>query len=100
MSQSIPEEADFPSCLDCDMDYLLTPRWHVRQPSGKASRESHRSLCQLDGEPDTAGTVREESGYECLHSSKGLTPLWRLQRNLNINIGTGEENSGSSLNSR
>ena len=59
-------------CLDCHPEYLVTPRWHVCQPCGKASRESHRSLCQLDGKPDTAATAQEESGRACLHSRRGL----------------------------
>ena len=50
-------------CLDCHPKYRLTPWWHVWQPCGKASRESHRSLCQLDGMPDTAATAQEESWH-------------------------------------
>ena len=67
-------------CLDCHPKYRITPRWHVRQPCG-TSRERHRSLCQLNGKPDTATTAWEESRGACLHSSRGLTPLRRLQRN-------------------
>ena len=36
------------SCLDCHTKYRLTPQWHVLQTCGKASRDSHRFLSQLD----------------------------------------------------
>ena len=51
----------------------------VGKPRGKASRESHRSLDPLEGKRDTAATAREESARACPHSSRGLTPLGRLQ---------------------
>ena len=60
-------------CLDRHPEYRLTPRWHLRQPCD-TSRESHISLCQLDGTPDIAATAREESGRACLHSRRGLIP--------------------------
>ena len=40
----------------------------VGKPSGKASRESHRSLDPCEGKRDTAATTREESPRACLHS--------------------------------
>ena len=40
----------------------------VGRPSGKASRESHRSLDPCEGKRDTAATTREESPRACLHS--------------------------------
>ena len=36
-------------CLDFQAEDRLTPRWHVGQPCGKASRESHRSLIHAKG---------------------------------------------------
>ena len=54
----------------------------VGKPRGKASRESHISLYQGDGKPDTAATAREENGSACPHSRGGLTSLWRLQKYL------------------
>ena len=83
-------------CLDFQADYRLTPRWHVGQPCGKASRdslvgkppgklpgkasmESHRSLDPREGKHDTAARAREESARACPHSRRGLTPLRRLQ---------------------
>ena len=48
--------------------------------SGKASRESRRSLVRLEGKLDTAATAREESARACPHSRRGLTPLGRLQK--------------------
>ena len=64
-------------CLDFQADYRLTPRWHVGQPCGKASRdslvgkppgklpgkasmESHRSLDPREGKRHTAATAWEE----------------------------------------
>ena len=54
MSQSIPGKLFSLHCLDFQEEDRLTPRWHVGQPFGKASRESHRSLDPLDGKRDTA----------------------------------------------
>ena len=48
-------------CLDFQAEDRVTPRWHVGQPCGKASRESHRSLYPREGKRDTAATAREES---------------------------------------
>ena len=73
----------------------LTPRWHVGQPCGKASRESHRSLDPREGKRDTAATTREESARAFLHSRRGLTPLGRLQKYPKIHVSTGEESSRS-----
>ena len=67
----------------------------VGKPSGKASRESHRSLDPCKGKRDTAATAREESPRACLHSRRGLTPLGRLQMYPKVHVSTGEESSGS-----
>ena len=87
-------------CLYCHPEYRHPQWWHVRESCGKASRESHRSLCQLAGKPDTAATAQEKIGHACLHLRRGLTPLWRLQRNPKIHVKTGEETSGSILGPR
>ena len=71
----------------------------VKKPSGKASRESHRSLDPLDGKHDTAATAREESTRACHDSRRGLTPLGRLQKYPKIHVSTGEECSVSSTGS-
>ena len=71
----------------------------VKKPSGKASRESHRSLDPLDGKHDTAATAREESTRACHDSRRGLTPLGRLQNFPKIHVSTGEESSGSGTDS-
>ena len=63
----------------------------VGKPRWKASRESHRSLDPREGKRDTAATVRGESACACPHSSRGLTPLGRLQKNPKIHVSTGEE---------
>ena len=67
-------------CLDVQAEDRLTPRWHVGQPCGKASRESHRSLDPREGKRDTAATAREESARACPHSRRRVTPLGRLQK--------------------
>ena len=69
------------------------------KPHGKASRESHRSFDPLEGKRDTAATAREESTGACTHSSRGLTPLGRLQKYPKIHVSTGEESSGSGTDS-
>ena len=87
-------------CLDFQAEDRLTPRWHVGQPCGKASRESHRSLDPRKGKIDTAATDREESTYACQHSRPGLTPQGRLQKYPQIHVSTGEEFSGSGTGSK
>ncbi|KAI4561139.1 hypothetical protein MJT46_011829 [Ovis ammon polii x Ovis aries] len=44
---------------------------------------------------DTAATALEESASACPHSSRGLTPLGRLQQHPKIHVSNGEESSGS-----
>ena len=46
-------------CLDVQAEDRLTPRWHVGQPCGKASKESHRSLYPREGKRYKAATARE-----------------------------------------
>ena len=86
-------------CLDFQAENRLTPRWHVGQPCGKASWESHRSLDPREGKRDTAATAREESARACPHSRRGLTPLGRLQKYPKIHVSTAEETSGSGTDS-
>ena len=57
--------------------------------------ESHRSLDPRDGKRATAATALEESTRACPHSSRGLTPLGRLQKQPKIHVSTGEESSAS-----
>ena len=86
-------------CLHFQAQDRLTPRWHVGQPCGKgsweslvgkargkASRESHRSLDPREGKRITAARAREESARACLHSSRCLTPLGRLQKYPKIHV--------------
>ena len=86
-------------CLDFQAEDRLTPRWHVGQPCGKASWESHRSLDPREGKRDTAATAPEESARACPHSIRGLTPLGRLQKYPKIHVSTGEESSDSGTDS-
>ena len=67
-------------CLDFHAEDRLPPRWHVGQPCGKASWESHRSPDPGDGKRDTAATALEESVRASPHSRRGLTPLGRPQK--------------------
>ena len=62
-------------CLDFQAENRLTPWWHVGQPCGKASRESHRSLDPREGKRDSAARAREESARACPHRDKYLL-LW------------------------
>ena len=86
-------------CLDFQAEDRLTPRWHVGQPCGKTSWESHRSLDPCEGKRDTAATAREEIERACPHSRQGLTPLGRLQNYPKIHVSTREESSGSGTDS-
>ena len=93
MSQCIPEKPVFPALPRFQAKDRLTSWWHVGQPCGKASwenlvekpsgnasRESHRSLDPRERKCDTAATAREEIARACAHSTRGLTPLGRLQK--------------------
>ena len=71
----------------------------VGKPRGKASRESHCSLDPREGKRNTPAGAREESARSCPHSSRGLTPLGRLQKYPKIHVSTGEECSGSGTDS-
>ena len=99
ISQSIPGKPVSLHCLEFQDEDLLTPRWHVGQPFGKASRESHRSLDPREGNRDTAAAAREESARACPHSRQRLTPLGRLQKYSKIHVSTGEESSVSGTDS-
>ena len=109
MSQSIPGKPVFsavPRLSSRGSTHTTMARWTalweslVKKPSGKASRERHRSLDPLDGKHDTAATAWEESARACPHSRRGLTPLGRLQKYPKIHVSTGEESSGSVTNTK
>ena len=104
MSQSIPGKPVFPALPRLSSRGSThttvargTALWEilVGKPSGKASRESHRSLDPHEGKRDTAASAREESARSCPHSRQGLTPLGRLQKNPYIQVITGEDSSAS-----
>ena len=88
-------------CLDFQAKdrHRHTPRWHVEQPFGKASRERHRFLEPCEEKRDTAATARAESVRAGAHSGRGHTPLGRLQKYPKIHVSTGEESSGSGTDS-
>ena len=100
ISQTIPGKPVFPALprlssrgLTHTMVARGTALWKslVGKPSGKSSRESHRSLDPRQGKRDTAATAREESARACHHWRRGLTSLGRLQKSLKILVSTGEE---------
>ena len=108
MSQSIPGNPVFPALPRLSSRGSThttvargTALWEslVGKPHGKASRESHRSLDPCEGKGDTAATAREESAHACPQSSRGLTPLGKLQKYPKIHVSTGEETSGSGTDS-
>ena len=108
MSQSIPVKPVFPALPRISSRASThttvvrgTALWEnfLGKPPGKASRESHRSLDPLEGTRDTAARAREESARACSHSRQGLTPLGRLQMYPKIHVSTGEESSGSGIDS-
>ena len=108
MSQSIPGKPVFPALPRLSSRGSThttvahgTALWEslVGKPRGKAARESHRSLDPCEVKGDTAATAREESAHACPHSSRGLTPLGKLQKYPKIHASTGEESSGSGTDS-
>ena len=99
MSQSTPDEPDFPALPRVSPAYRLTQRWLMPQACG-ISRERQRSWGQVEGKPETAATACEENGCACLQLRRALTLLGRLQRNPKIHVSTGEETSRSGCSSR
>ena len=108
MSQSIPGKPVFPALPRLSSRGSThttvarrTALWEslMGRPSGKASRESYRSLDPCKGKRDTAATAQEESARACPNSKRGLTPLARLQKYPKIHVSTGEESSGSGTDS-
>ena len=71
----------------------------VGKPRGKASRENKKPLDQPNGKIDSAPNAREKSARACPHSRRGLTFLGRLQKYPKIHVSTGEESSGSDIDS-
>ncbi|KAI4551125.1 hypothetical protein MJG53_000303 [Ovis ammon polii x Ovis aries] len=78
-----------------DSHHVCTWDSPVGKPRGKDTRENHRCFDPRGGLRDTAATALEESASACPHSSRGLTPLARLQKYPKIHVSTGEESSGS-----
>ena len=108
MSQSIPGKTAFPALprlSNRESTHTTVARgtalWEslVGKPRGKASRKSHRSLDPREGKRDPADTAREESAQACPETRRGLTPLGRLQKYPKIHVSTGEESSGSGIDS-
>ena len=66
-------------CLDFQAEDLLTPRWHVGQPCGKASWES------LMGKPRGKATDR------MIHAKGSVTLLLQLGRKGHVHIPTRDE---------
>ena len=66
-------------CLDFQAEDRLTPRWHVGQPCGKASRES------LVGKP------RGKVADPLIHAKGRMTLLLHLGRKAHVHAPTGDE---------
>ena len=66
-------------CLDFQAEDRLTPRWHVRQPCGKASWES------LLGKP------REKATDHLIHAKGSATVLLQLERKAHVQAPTRDE---------
>ena len=79
MSQSIPGKLVSLHCLDFQAEDRLTPRWHVGQPCGKASRES------LVGKP------RGKVADPLIHAKGSMTLLLHLGRKAHVHAPTRDE---------
>ena len=66
-------------CLDFQAEDRLTPRWHVGQPCGKASRES------LVGKPQGKATD------PLIHAKGSVTLLLQLGRKAHVHAPTRDE---------
>ena len=66
-------------CLDFQADFRLKPRWHVRQPCGKASWES------LVGKP------RGKATDPLIHAKGSVTLLLQLGRKAHVHAPTRDE---------
>ena len=77
-------------CLDFQADYRLTPRWHVGQPCGKASRES------LEGKPQIPLSTRREARHCCYSSERNSTfmpPLETRTDSIDETSGSGTDST-------
>ena len=79
MSQSIRGNLFSLHCLDFQAEDLLTPRWHVEQPCGKASWKS------LVGKP------RGKATDPLIHGKGSMTLLLQLGRKANVHAPTRDE---------
>ena len=66
-------------CLDFDTEDRLTPRWHVGQPCGKASRES------------LVGNPRGKATDPMIDVTGSMTLLLQLGRKANVHAPPREE---------
>ena len=60
-----------------------------------SSRKRLRFQIQLSKRPDTSFTTQEAKRLQCLNRKGDPPPLFRLHRNLEINVRNGEEHGGS-----
>ena len=79
MSQSIQGNLFSLHCVDFQAEDRLTPRWHVGQPCGKASRES------LVGKP------RVKAKDPLIHAKGSVTLLLQLERKAHVQAPTRDE---------
>ena len=70
-------------CLDFQPEDRLTPRWHVRQPCGKASWES------LVGKP--RGKASRKATDPLIHAKGSVTVLLQLGRKAHVHAPSRDE---------
>ena len=81
-------------CLDFQAEDRITPRWHVGQTCGKASRESHRCLDPREG--NVTLLLQLGGKHTCMPTLETRTDSpGRFQKYPKIHVSTGEESSGS-----
>ena len=77
MSQSIPGNLVSLHCLEFQGEDRLTPRWHLRQPCGKASWENF------------VGKPRGKATDPLIHVKGSVTLLLQLGRKAHVHAPTG-----------
>ena len=80
MSQSTPEEPDFPALTRLSLPVATHPAVACVTPLWESLEGKPQIPYQREGKADTAATALEESGRAYPHSRRGLNPLWRLQK--------------------
>ena len=95
-----PKDTDFPihsskglmtlPRFECNPEYQVTTR-RTTDTTLASSIKSRRFQIQLDKRPDTSLTTQEESRVQCLKTRRVLPPLFKLYRNLEMDVRNGED---------